>query len=646
MSTNSVVKNIHIGKPIYSEKKYENLREMITASARIYTKHPAFLYRNTPQSDVLQKSYPEFLSDMNQLGSAMLFMGMKGKNIAIIGENRYEWVLSYAAAMCGVGTTIPLDRMLPDAEIAGMLERAEVDVLFYTASFEDNIRTIARENKYLSHFICMNPAGNLSQMSDAVEGENITTLADDRHETFEADERFASFASLMQLGRERIAQHDTTYQNLAIDAEAMQVLLFTSGTSSTSKAVMLSHKNLMADVHALAGIFGASHGESLLSILPLHHTFENTCTFLFGLSKGLTIAFSDGLKYLSKNMREFSPSILVGVPLLFDKFRGKAMDEVKKTGMEKKFKIALKLTRILRFVGLDLRKKLFSKIHDSFGGKLRVIIAGGAPFDAALANWYERIGIRVYQGYGLTETSPVIAGCNDRVRKSGTCGEPLPGVEMGIENPDITGTGEIVVRGDMVMQGYWRNTEATEEVLRNGWFHTGDLGRFNRKGLLQITGRSKSVIVLKNGKNVFPEELEALLSRIEYAKESIVWGEQNDAGTIEICTHIVIDRELLPENVRTDDSIIGRMLDAEIKDINRSVSSYKAIRHFVFGEEELPKTTTLKVKRYMEMDELHRMLSEMSAHFATIAGKNIDNFKEAFRKSVLSLKKTSSEMQR
>jgi len=625
MSTSNLVTHIHVGKPMYPVREYKTLKDMLLDSAKRYRTFPAYRYRNSPQSEINEKMFPEVIDDMNALGSALVSRGLKGKKIAMIGENRYEWVLSYLASINGIGVTIPLDRMLPENEIETMLIRAEVDVLFYSDSFSKIIENFAQKHPNVLLFVKMNE-----------DSENMTNKP--------LDYRFVLLNNLLIEGRILLRNGYSEYTDTVIDSEALQVLLFTSGTSSTSKAVMLSHRNLVADVRALAGIFNAEHGEPILSVLPLHHTFENTCTLLFGMYHGMTVAFSDGLKYLSKNMTEHKPAVLVGVPLLFEKFRARAMEEVKKAGREKKMKFALKLTKILGIAKIDIRKKLFSKIHDSFGGRLRVIIAGGAPMNASITKWYESIGIKIYQGYGLTETAPVIAGCNDRVRQPGTCGQPLPGVEMGIENADITGTGEIVVKGPMVMQGYWNDEDSTREVMRDGWFHTGDLGRFNRKGLLQITGRSKSVIVLQNGKNVFPEELEALLVGIAYVKESLVWGEMNDKGVTEVCARVVIDRESISDSIRNDDTMIGRILAADIKDINSSLSSYKTIRHFVFGDQELAKTTTLKVKRYIEINELHTMLTTMSLNFVVIAGKNIDRFKEAFNQSVMSMKKISRDI--
>ena len=406
----------------------------------------------------------------------------------------------------------------------------------------------------------------------------------------------------------------------------MKILLFTSGTSSTSKAVMLSHSNICADVMSLGGVVHFEPGESVLSILPLHHTFENTTGFLFPVYLGMTITISDGLKYIAKNLTEAQPNCLVGVPLIFDKFKNRIMDEVKKKGMERKVNLLMKVTRTLSKVGIDIRRKIFKRLLETFGGKLRVIVTGGAAMDPKTADWYESIGIKVYQGFGLTETSPVVAGGNDYIRKTGTCGQPLPGVKIAIANPSEDGSGELVIQGKNVMLGYWKNEEATEEALFGGWFHTGDVGCIDKKGLITVTGRVKTMIVLKNGKKVFPEELESHLNEIDFIKESLVWGEESPDGNIEICSKIILDKEKITEMGKSpdDENSVKKLLDTAIKDINKMMPVYKTIRYYVFGYDELIKTTSMKVKRYVELDRLRSIFLKMTTNIKKITGKNID----------------------
>lgn len=603
--------NITEGRAYYQVRKIISLKDMLKKCESWYSDNIAFKYRYEPRLDTITKTYREFVKDVDSLGTALLKIGLKNCNIAVIGENRYEWVVSYLAAVNGVGIAVPLDRMLPPNEIELMLERGEVGALFYTNSFQATVENIAEKNDKIRAFICMNP-----------DKESNT------------DERFYSFYDLIEKGEELISSGDREYIDAEVDPDILSVLLFTSGTSATSKAVMLSHKNICSDIMSLGGVVHFEPGESVLSVLPLHHTFENTAGLLFPLYLGMTVSISDGLKYLSKNLVEYKPDCLIGVPLIFDKFMGRIKDEIKKKGMEKKVRALMGFADILRYTGLDLRRKLFKKLLEPFGGKLRVIVTGGAPMETGTAKFYENIGVKVYQGYGLTETSPVVAGGNDRVRKIGTCGNPLPGVKIAVANPDSAGNGELVIQGDNVMLGYWKDDEATREALQDGLFHTGDLGNIDKKGRIRITGRVKSMIALKNGKKVFPEELESYINNLYFVKESLVWGEAAKDGTIEICAKIVLDKDAIASVVDSTDeeTVIKKLLDNAIKEINKLVPVYKAIRYYVYSYEELIKTTTMKVKRYVETAQLKNLFNNLTTSIKTIAGENIDRLKELMAK--------------
>jgi len=348
----------------------------------------------------------------------------------------------------------------------------------------------------------------------------------------------------------------------------------------------------------------------------------------------MTISISDGLKYLSGNLAEYKPDCLIGVPLIFDKFKGKILDEIKKKGLEKKIKALMKIINFLSYMGIDLKRKVFKKLLAPFGGKLRVIVTGGAAMESSTIKFYENIGVKVYQGYGLTETSPVVAGGNDFVRKTGTCGNPLPGVKIAIANPDSSGSGELVIKGNNVMLGYWKNEEATKEAIVDGWFHTGDLGRIDKRGLITVTGRVKSMIVLNNGKKVFPEELENYINKVPYVKESMVWGETTREGTVELCAKIVLDKENITEIIKSpdDENAIKKLLDSAVKEINKLMPVYKTIRYYVYSYEELIKTTTMKIKRYVETDKMRALLKNMATSIKNAAGKNIDKLQEMFAK--------------
>ena len=600
------------GKSYYDVPKINTLKEMLEMCANKYSTNSAFKFRNEPRLNIINKTYREFVDDVNALGSALLNLGFKNSHIAIIGENRYEWVVSYLATINGVGVAVPLDRMLPKNEIELMLERGEVDVLVYSESFEEIVNDISKNNTRLKAIICMSPKTK-NDINNSVS---------------------FSFDQLVKEGQELIKSGYNEYINSEPDPDALSVLLFTSGTSASSKAVMLSHGNICSDIMSLGGVVHFEPGDSVLSILPLHHTFENTTGLLFPLFLGMTVSICDGLKYLSKILTEYQPDCLIGVPLIFDKFRRKILDEIKKKDMEKKINILMSITKSLSYLGLDIRRKIFKKLLEPFGGKLRVIVTGGAAMENDTTKFYENIGVKVYQGYGLTETSPVVAGGNDRVRKTGTCGNPLPGVKIAIANPDINGSGELVIKGNNVMLGYWKNTEATKEAIVDGWFHTGDLGSIDKKGLIKVTGRVKTMIVLNNGKKVFPEELENHINKVPYVKESLVWGEPTKEGTVEICAKIILDKENITEVVQSpdDEGAIKKILDNAIKEINKLMPVYKTIRYYVFGYEELIKTTTMKVKRYVETDQMRILFNHLTTSIKNAAGKNIDKLKEKFAK--------------
>jgi long-chain acyl-CoA synthetase len=605
--------NIVEGKPLYRAMEINSLKDMLNKCRVKYGDKIAFKYRHEPKDETVCKTYSEFFDDVNALGSALVKLGLKNSRVAIIGENRYEWVVSYLAAVNGVGIAIPLDRLLPPNEIESLLERGEVDVLVYSNAFSDDIKAIAQRNSRLKALICMNASPEENE-----------------------DSRFHAFYQLLEQGQQLLKDHYAEYTSIEVDPTGMSVLLFTSGTSSSSKAVMLSHSNICADIMSLGGVVRFEPGESVMSILPMHHTFENTAGLLFPLYLGMTVSISDGLKYINKNLTEYQPHCLVGVPLIFDKFKNRIMEEVKKKGLDKKVQALMKTANAIAHLGIDLRRKIFKKLLEPLGGKLRVIVTGGAAMEPKTAKWFENIGIRVYQGYGLTETAPVVAGGCDRVRKIGTCGQPLPGVKLAIANPSPDGTGEIVVQGKNVMLGYWKNEEATAEALRGGWFHTGDLGKIDRKGLLHVTGRVKSMIVLKNGKKVFPEELESHINELQFVKESLVWGEATADGNVEICSKIVLDKEKILAMVPSpdDESSIRKLLDKAIKDINKLMPVYKTIRYYVFGYEELIKTTSMKVKRYVELDQIRKTLNELAMNIKIITGRNIDKLREMLAKGV------------
>ncbi len=607
------------GNQYFKIREFEDLRQMYKQSLEIYGDADAFIFKDTPKSPVKKKTYKEYNNDVEAFGTVLTEMGFSGKKIAIIGENSYAWCVAHFAVICGVGVSVPLDRLLPEEEILTLLDRGEVSAVVYDASFHETMIKASEMYPRIEKFIAM----NIFKFSQIPQELN--------NETSDPDKKFVEMEKLLSQGYSLLDSDVTTYKDAILDPDAMMSLLFTSGTTSQSKAVMLSHKNVCADIKALAGVEHFEPGTRVLSVLPLHHTFENTCGFLGGFYFGFTICECDGLRYIQQNMEEYKINCIIGVPLLFQSFYSKIKDGVKKQGKEKTLAKGIKLTRIFRKIGIDLRKKLFKDILGKFGGEFRLGICGAAPINPEIIKFFDDIGVRVLQGYGLTETSPVVAGCNAKVFVPGSVGHPLTGVEVAIDNETTGLEGEILVRGDIVMLGYYKNEEATSEAIDNeGWFHTGDIGRIDPKdNCLYITGRIKSMIVLKNGKKVFPEEIEYLLGQFDFIKESMVWGESDEGGDVDVWAKVVLDKEALKSQGSdiSDEEGMKAKLESLLAEINKKMPSFKSIKYFVFGEEDMEKTTTKKIKRNIELDSIKDIIMKNKLKIKEAAGKNIDALK-------------------
>jgi long-chain acyl-CoA synthetase len=602
------------GKQYFKIREFNNLKEMFLQSLEIYGDQDAFVYRKTPKDLPEKRTYREYHQEILQLGTGLVASGLKGMNIAVIGENTYQWCLAYFSIICGVGIAVPLDRLLPEEEVLTLLDRGEVGAVIYDGEFHDVMKIAMDRYPRIEKFICMNSFKIKAGSAEFTENGRFTTIE-----------------TMMAQGDSSLKTGDFRYRDAVIDPETMMSLLFTSGTTSQSKAVMLSHRNICAEIKALAGVEYFAPGTRVLSVLPLHHTFENTCGFVGGFYFGFTIHECDGLRYIQKNMEEFKINCLIGVPLLFESFYSKILDGIKKQGKEKTVAIAIKVSNALRKVGIDLRAKLFKDITSKFGGEFTIGICGAAPVNPEIIRFFDGIGLRILQGYGLTETSPVIAGCNAKVFVIGSVGQPLTGVEVAIDAEKPGAEGEILVRGEIVMLGYYKDKAATTEVIEpDGWFHTGDIGRIDpRTQCLYITGRIKSMIVLKNGKKIFPEEIEHLLGQFDIVKESLVWGETEDDGEVNVWAKVVIDKDQLESQGSTmhDEIGIKERMDRIIREVNKKMPSFKSVKFFIFGENEMQKTTTKKVKRTIELASIKRILEENKIKIKDFTGKNIDAIK-------------------
>ena len=568
-------------KPKFKAPRHENLRELLRYAAKEYGSDTAFIVKHKNGKEVSYEhiSFEAFWNRVNQLGTALLKRGMKGKRIATVSKNRVEWMESHFAALGGLGYSVPLDKGLPYEELESSLARSYADVLVFEAAQIADIERLKSEGKtQVQEYICM----------DELEG-------------------YLSIPQLRAEGEKLLAEGFDEYLNLPIDKFENQIILFTSGTTSLSKAVLLSHYNLVENIYGLQLAEDIHRGDVNMAFLPYHHTFGSTGQTLM-LACGVTTTYCDGLKYLQKNIVEYKVSVFFCVPLLIESIYKKVMATVKKEGKENTVKFGIALSKFLLKFGIDIRRKVFKTILDQLGGNIRFVISGAAAIDPEAIEGFNNFGITAVQGFGMTEAAPVITAENHWERKAGSIGRALPGVEVAIDEPDENGVGEIICRGPNVMAGYYENEEDTAKTLIDGWLHTGDLGYIDEDGFLFICGRKKNVIVLKNGKNVYPEEIEVLIAALPYVSENFIFGKprrEDDEKDLALWAKIVYNPEYMKEHYGAStpaeaEEVIRRDIDA----INDTLPVYKQIFKLVVTDQEMIKTTTGKVKRYEETKNL------------------------------------------
>lgn len=549
----------------YEVRPIENLKEMLYTSAATWPEKNAFLEKRDGVYEGI--TFNQYLLDVEGLGTELCARGLLGKRVIVTGENCYAWALAYMTVICGLGVVIPVDKEIPPEEIANIANVSEADAVIYSAKYEDKIKKIEKP----LDFIC-----------------------------------FDELSGLCAAGREKINAGDRTYLDLEIDKNEMASLIFTSGTTGVSKGVMLSHHNISFNLTEMCQMIYIGPEDTFLSVLPLHHAYECTCGFLCQIYRGSTIAYCEGLRYIMKNMKEVHPTMILCVPLLIETMYHKIWANIRKNGMEKMVKKALAASNASRKIGIDLRKKLFSEIHETFGGKLRMMIAGGAAVDPDILKGLRDFGILAVQGYGLTECAPLAAVNRDKFYCDSSAGLATPNATLEIVDAAEDGTGDIRFKGDNIMLGYYKAPELTAEVIVDGWLYTGDLGFIDKDGFLHITGRRKNVIVTANGKNIFPEELETYLSRNPYVLESVVVGVPDETGRdYDIVAMILPDRERLDEENPDgySEELVREKLTEAVKQANSMVQQYKRIKKFLVRSEEFPKNTSKKIKRAGLLEE-------------------------------------------
>lgn len=572
-----------LNSEVYKVDDVNDFRELLNRSAKKYPDHVAYEFKeNLGKKDqkIVKKTYKEVKEEVEALGSSLLNFGLEGKKIALIGNNRYEWCESYFAVTTSNMVVVPLDKALPNGEIKSLIERSKADAVIY-------------ENKY-------------SEVFEEIKGSGNSSLKFYINMDLKNDENgILSFRKLVDDGKKLIKNKKSKYQKIKIDNTKMSVLIFTSGTTNTAKGVMLSQKNITSNIASMARMSKMYDNDVLLSFLPLHHTFECTITFLYGWYSGATVAFCDGLKYIAKNLEEYKISVFVAVPLVLETIYKKIQKGIRDQGKEKLVNMMSKLANFLLIFHIDIRRKVFKSVLDQLGGNLRIAYFGAASMDKKVIEGYNNFGIDTVQGYGLTETSPLIAAETDKEHCPGSVGMAPFNVQLKLEDVDENGVGEIVAKGPNIMLGYYENPEATAAVMKDGWFHTGDLGRFNKDGYLFIAGRKKEVIVLKNGENVFPSDIEFLVNKLHYVKESILFPRENTKGEIALGIKIVYDPDLIKETFgdKTEEEYKDLIWE-DIKVINQELSVFKRIKELIITTEPLEKTTTQKVKRFKEIEKI------------------------------------------
>ncbi len=540
----------------HESRKVENIRSALRASERLYGDRPAFMQKVDGEYKTV--TYSRFRDMYEALGTELWARGFAGKRIIVTGDNCLDWATVYIAVVSGLGVIVPVDKDLPDEELQNIVDISEAAAIFYSPRLAQKVSALT---------------GGIEKFS------------------------FDDIAGLIEAGRARLLDGERDYLRAHIDPDAMTALIFTSGTTGTSKGVMLSHRNICFNFSEVAQMAYIGPEEVFLSVLPMHHVYECTCGFLFPLYRGCCVAFSEGLRYITRNIQEVRPTIVCCVPILLETIYRKIWMNIRRKGIEKKVRSAIKLTR---HMGVGVKRKVFAEIHDSLGGRIRMFICGGAAADPEVMSGLRDFGLLAIQGYGLTECAPLAAVNKDDYFRDDSAGLATPNGVLDIYDVQNDGTGEIRYKGDNVMLGYYRNPELTAEVIRDGWFYTGDLGYIDPDGFLHITGRKKNVIVTPGGKNIFPEELEAYLCRNRFIAEAVVVGYFNEShGNWDIVA------VLYPDDAEFIEAY-GRgytqgQIDAEfsraVEEVNGIVQSYKRITMYIVRNTEFPKNSSRKIKR-------------------------------------------------
>ncbi len=571
----------------YEPTNYQTIKEIFTRSKEVYANNVFMLEKFNPKEEFKQITYTEFADDVIALGTALTQKyHLKEERVVIIGENTYNWYVSYMAMLCGVGIAVPVDKELPANEIENVIRRSRASAVIYSTKKKEVIKKVEDKLPEVKYFIQMNN-------EDTLDGRDI------------------GFDTIVKEGKDLVKAGDNSFMEIVIDPDAFKVLIFTSGTTSNSKGVMISNKNLAQNVNAVSAYVKLYEHDRLFSVLPLHHTYESSIGFLLPMANGCSVAICQGLKHIVPDLKETKPTALLAVPLLIENLYKKINATIQKSGKAGLVNSMIHITNALKGVGVDIKKKVFNEIYENLGGKLRIIVSAAAPIDPKVGKWVQDIGISFLQGYGLTETAPIAALTPEFNPKVGSAGKAVICAEIKIDHPNEKKEGEVLIKSDTLMLGYYEDEEATNEVIEvdengNRWFHSGDVGYLDEEGFLYITGRTKNVIVTQNGKNIYPEEIELLLGDIPEIAECMVYGkEQKGEKELLISVKVIPNYEEIEARHGKDltEEQIYNILWEQIKMINKKSPSYKAIKNLEIKKDEFVKTTTMKIKRYVEINK-------------------------------------------
>ena len=571
----------------YIKTNYKTIKEIFNRSKEKFANEVFIAQKFNPKGQFTEITYKEFTDDVIALGTALTNKyNLKDERVVIIGENTYHWYVSYMTMLCGAGIAVPIDKELPANEIENVINRSKATAVIFSGKKKEVIKKIEDKLSNIKYFIQMNS-------DDELQGREV------------------GMNTVLKQGKEMIKKGDNSFEKIEVDPEEFKVLIFTSGTTSNSKGVMINNRNLAENINAVSTYVYLDTNDRLFSVLPLHHTYESSIGFLLPFANGCSIAVCQGLKYIVPDLQETKPTAIIAVPLLIESIYKKINKTIEKSGKTGLVNSMFHVTNALKTVGIDIKRKVFSEIYANLGGKLRIIVSAAAPIDAKVGKWLQDLGISFLQGYGLTETAPIAALTPEFEPKVGSAGRAVNCAELKIDSPNEKGEGEVLIKSETLMIGYYEDEEATKEVIEidehgNRWFHSGDVGYLDKDGFLYITGRTKNVIVTQNGKNIYPEEIELMLGEVKEIKESMVYGKE-----VEGEKELIITAKVIP-NFDEIEALHGKNLTEEqvyniiwekIKEVNHKLTSYKAIKKLEIKKDEFAKTTTMKIKRYVEIQK-------------------------------------------